>query len=123
MRGDRELDMQPVPIVSRADVERVVRRDFDEQLHARVSAILDRSREGGWPMGDDRVHLAALNLAAGNVEELSHLLNGSDYRDLLAAAEYPLYMRTPAISSLPTAERQRIIDQDWAQYQEWLQRR
>lgn len=118
----RILDIQPIPTLSRADVERVVRRDYPPEQLARVIAILDGYGGKDWQPESDRVHLAALKLAAGDVEELARLLDGCDYRDLLAAAEYPGYTKRWDIYRLPTSEFQRTIDEDWAQYVGWLNR-
>lgn len=73
----------------------------------------------------DRVHLAVLKLAAGSIERLrSEVENAkSDYRDVLGGAEYPGYMkRLLRIQKLSSDERQRIIEADWKQYQDWLSR-
>jgi hypothetical protein len=49
----------------------------------------------------------------------------SDYRDVLAAAEYPGYFRQvpgPGPGQVPADEEQRIIDADWKQYHDWFTR-
>ena len=45
-------------------------------------------------------------------------------RRALASAEYPQYMRAGAfeVRKLSRNEQQRIVKNDWAQYQMWLQR-
>jgi hypothetical protein len=114
---------QPIPSVSRADVERVVRRDFPADRATEVLALLG---EYGTEASDARVHLAILKLAAGNIESLrTHVGDARfDCRDVLGAAEYPGYMkRWSRIEKLPLKERQQIIDADWSQYCEWLARR
>src|SRR5262245_56684190 len=114
--------MQPTPTVSRADVERVVRRDYPADQFAHVMAMLDTY--GNDERECDRVKLAALKLAAGNLEELSDFLDGSDSRDLMSWAEYPGYSNNQrVINRLPAAERQQIVDEDRAQYVEWLNRK
>jgi len=46
-----------------------------------------------------------------------------DYRDALAAAEYPAYCKIGfRVQELPEKDRRRIIDQDWRQYEEWLKK-
>jgi hypothetical protein len=68
---------------------------------------------------------AALKLAAGSIERLRYEMEGAkcDYRDLLAAAEYPGYFkRVPGPGRSPVDEEQRIIDADWKQYQDWFAR-
>ena len=47
-----------------------------------------------------------------------------DYRDVLAYAEYPGYMKkVPPSEEILAAERQEIINQDWLQYQMWLRKK
>jgi len=73
----------------------------------------------------DRVQLAVLKLSNKNFDDLRRYANWAttDYRDVLGPAEYPGYTKKMfRIDKLPEAERQRIIDADWKQYQEWFKR-
>ncbi len=91
---EREVDaMQPTPNVTRADVERVLRRDFPPERVAEVLAMLDEYGPDDWHREPERVRLAVLKLAAGNLERLRYELEGAkrDYRDVLSPAEYPGY--------------------------------
>ena len=108
--------MQPVPNVTEADVERVVRREFRVSDVPTASAILNAS--GHHP----RIRLAVLKLARGDIEALQrHLLY--DPRDALSAAEYPMASSVARpLHELPPAERQAIYDADWKQYNDWLHR-
>src|SRR5687767_10672686 len=112
--------MQPTPTVTRVDVERVVRRDFPVELFVQVMAVLDEYEDREC----ERVQLAVLKLAGGNVERLRYEIEGAkrDYRDVLGPAEYPGYRKMFRMDKLPPEERQRIIDADWKQYQDWLTR-
>jgi hypothetical protein len=117
------MTSQPVPEVSRADVQRVVRRDFPPDREVEVFALLDEYGKEGWHPERDRVHLAALKLAVGSIERLRSQIEvaKTDYRDVIAVAEYPGYMkRCSQIEGVPPDEQQRIIDADWRQYHEWL---
>ena len=119
------MTTQPHPIVTAADVERIVRRDFPADRTVEVLALLDEYGEEDWQREPDRVRLAALKLAAGDLERLRSEIEGAkrDYRDVLGPAEYPGYtQRMFRIAELPQDEQQRIIDADWSQYQEWLGR-
>jgi hypothetical protein len=76
---------------------------------------------------EPRVRAAVLKLAAGDLEKLRALIKTaqSDFRDVLAWAEYPGYFgRAVAVLSGETApaDQQRIIGEDWKQYQDWLRR-
>lgn len=111
---------QPVPRATADDVERIVRRDFVREdcvsAHTILHAYNDREPY--------RVQLAALKLAGGNLDQLRGLiaLANSDYRDVLASAEYPAYAQDASIYQRTESERQRVIDADFRQYQDWLNR-
>ena len=114
---------QPTPSVSDADVERVVKRDFPADARAEVFSILHEYGVEEWQREPVRVRLAVLKLANGSMERLRLEIKGakSDYRDVLAPAEYPSYMQRYG-KNLSMEEKKRIIDADWRQYQEWLAR-
>jgi hypothetical protein len=118
---------QRTPKVSRDDVERVARRDFAPSDYATVLAALNEYRsQSGTEQDDARVHVAALKLANGDLEELRRHVAAAreDYRDVLSAAEYPgASIRWSALDSLPDNERQNVYDSDWQQYQQWLKGR
>lgn len=119
------MTTQPTPTVTSADVERIVRRDFPADRVTEVLSMLDEYGTVRWQREAQRVRVAALKLAAGSVDRLRSEIDGAkcDYRDILAAAEYPGYFRrVPGPGKLPTEDEQRIIDADWRQYQDWLTR-
>jgi len=116
---------QPTPIVTSADVERIVRRDFPADRVTEVLAMLDDYGRETWHRELHRVRVATLKLAAGNLKRLRQEIEGAkcDYRDVLAAAEYPGYFKgVPGPGRLPADEERRIIDADWKQYQDWFVR-
>ena len=117
--------MQPIPKVTRNDVERVVRRDFAPNDVGEALRVLSEYQEGGSEREVYRVQLAVLKLAAGSMDELRHHIESAkgDYRDVLAWAEYPLYFQSSFTGDEESAaEEQRVIDADWKQYREWLDR-
>jgi len=119
------MSTQPTPTVTRADVERVVRRDFPAEPVSEVLALLDGYGVEAWQREPDRVQLAALKLATGSLDHLRCQVERAkcDYRDVLAPAEYPGYTkRMFRIAALPENEQQRIIEGDWKQYRDWLTR-
>ena len=116
---------QPTPTVTRADVERVVRRDFSPDQFDSVMSVLDEYGNETRHRELPRVQLAVLKLAAGSLDGLRREIGTAkcDYRDVLANAEYPGYMKkTFRISRLPVEEQRKIIDEDWKQYETWLKR-
>lgn len=117
---------QPSPDVTRADVERIVQRDFPADRSAEVLALLDEYGTESWQREPDRVRLAVLKLAAGSLERLRYQIEQAkcEYRDVLGAAEYPRYTKVWfRIDKLPPDERLRVIEADWRQYQDWFTRR
>lgn len=112
---------QPVPTVTLADVERVVRRDFPEARRAEALAILD-DQDPRDPLGP-RVHLAVLKLAAGDLAKLKEFMDIAqrDFRDVLAWAEYPEYFRE-VHDTHGHPDIDGIIERDWRQYDDWLRR-
>ena len=115
---------QPVPKVSRRDVERVARRDFPRDDTAAILAILDAYGIEKYEQGQARVQLAALKNANGNIDILRQQIETAklDYRDVLSVAEYPEYMRLYDEDDIPPEEEKKIINSDWSQYCEWLNR-
>lgn len=119
-------NMQPVPKVGPDDVERVIRRDFSP---AEFDAVMEVLREYGpesWHREVDRVRLAILKLSGGNRAKLRENTDTAkqDYRDVLAYAEYPGYfIQVPVSGQVSTETVQTVINQDWEQYQEWLNRK
>ena len=119
------MTTQPTPDVTGADVERIVRRDFAAERAVEVLAMLGEYGEETWQREPDRVRLAVLKLAAGDLQRLRYEIEGAkrDYRDVLGSAEYPGYTkRMFRIGELAQDEQQRIIDADWRQYRDWLAR-
>lgn len=116
---------QLIPDVNETDVIRIVRRDFPAEQFGAVMSILNEYGTQDRQRGADRVRLAALKLAAGDLEALHRQIDvaKTDYRDVLAYAEYPEYMQKVSPSAdLDREEKERIIRSDWTQYQLWLNR-
>ena len=85
------MNAQPVPDVTIDDVFRVVSRDYspeDQQtLRAMIEDIDTRDKA--------RVVLACLRIADGALSRATHALDNAtvDARDVIAAAEYPIYLK------------------------------
>ena len=116
---------QPIPQVTPDDVERVVCRDFTADEYTAVTGMLNEYGTEKWHREPTRVRLAVLKVANGSVQKLRACIDSAkrDYRDALAAAEFPAYFMIGfRVRELPEKERRRIIDDDWRQYEEWLRR-
>jgi len=119
-------DSQPIPQVTPDDVDRVVCRDFTADEYATVKAMLSEYGTEKWHREPTRLQLAALKVANGSVQKLRACIDSAkiDYRDALASAEYPAYLKKIGfrVREFPERERRQIIDEDWRQYEEWLKR-
>ena len=116
---------QPIPDVTEDDVRRIVRRDFPPKDFDTVMTVLRQYGGEKSQRESARVQLGILKLANGNVDELQKHIDVArvDYRDVLAPAEYPEYLKAGfQTGELPARERKRIIENDWEQYERWLRR-
>ncbi len=116
---------QPVPDVTEADVERVVRRDFPSDQFDTVMGVLRQYGVEKWHRECVRVHLAVLKLSNRQLNELKVVIDVAkrDYRDVLGPAEYPEYGKVGfRARDLSKRERQQIVDADWKQYEKWFRR-
>jgi tetratricopeptide (TPR) repeat protein len=76
---------QPTPIVTANDVQRIVRRDFPSEHLAAAMDIIKEYGTEKWHSGCNRVQLAVLKLANGNLKDLRRYIEVAkrDYRDVL----------------------------------------
>jgi hypothetical protein len=112
---------QPVPTVTEADVDRIIARDFDSRARDRIRVLLAHPESPRSP----RVVLAVLKLSNCTVGAVAANLETArtDWRDVVAYAEYPAYMKaTSGSTRLSEDEREELIQADWEQYQSWLDR-
>jgi hypothetical protein len=108
---------QPVARYHETDLPRVVTRDFaghDAEVMEILAAYPRRTRTSD---GGLRVQMACLKLAGGCLARLRRVVDAAcgDFRDVLAAAEYPAYLRAAT-----RAEIEEAICTDWTQLQTWL---
>jgi len=92
----------------------------DSATAAAAMDLLDSYGLETWHREKDRVQLAILKLSGGNLEELRRLVDmaKTDYRDVLAYAEYPGEFRSA--SRTPPHELDAIRQRDREQYLAWL---
>ena len=111
---------QPHGSYTEADLERIIARDFSSESIPAVRALLSRYGTEDWHREILRVQMACLKCANGDLQALEQEAEAAcrDYRDVLSAAEYPSYFR----ARTPEA-KDRAIEEDWKQLQEWLHRK
>lgn len=114
--------MDYIPRVTEADVERIVNRDFAPADREAVLGLLRQCAEETGP----RTQLAILKLSAGKLEHvrLHAEIAGRDYRDVLAAAEYPEWLKVgfTGTDSMSAEEVEEMKRRDWEQYLAWFSR-
>ena len=112
---------QPTPEISPEDVERILHRDYAAEEVAAARLQLERYGSESWQHATDRVRLAALKLADGDLRRLRTEIDTAcvDYRDVIGPAEYPRYLARGG-PGLDDATRREIFDADWEEYQQWL---
>jgi hypothetical protein len=115
---------QHVPRVDRGDVLRVLKRDFPAEDAVALLAELDQYGTESWHYSRDRVQLAILKLADGQKDRLLLCLKTAktDFRDVVAPAEYAEYRRRNIRLDSPPEEQAAAIEADCRQYEEWLRR-
>ncbi len=112
---------QYVPDVSEDDIERIVKRDFAIEQKDEILTLIRQIKV----REKTRVVLACLKIADGNLEKLqAELSNASGYwREIVGQAEYPNYTKKWFHDDkLPAKDRDKIIEKDRKQYQDWLNR-
>jgi hypothetical protein len=117
---------QPVPKVTDDDVERIAVRDFGRDPLSQVLEILQEYGKQEWNRpGSPRVRLAILKLANGNLDQLKRFTNSAigDFRDVVSQAEYPRYSAEIGFDRVAAKVERSVIDHDWKQYCEWLERK
>jgi hypothetical protein len=89
-----------------------------------VISILDEFGKQEWNSPGARVRLAILKLANGDLDKLMDHTKVAieDFRDALSAAEYPRYSREISFDEAAKDYKRAVIDDDWRQYCEWLER-
>lgn len=107
-----------VPRFTRADVERIVVREFGANSVTGIWKILDVYGKESWQKEVERVQMAALKCCDRDVNRLRRLIEDAcgDYRDVLSAAEYP------GAGGTNSATREETKREDIEQYWEWVRR-
>lgn len=115
--------MQPAYRPQPGDIDRKLETLFpDVSDRRRAVEILERYGAESHHREIDRVRLATLRLAGGDLGALATQVESAniDYRDVLAAAEYPEFRLLPPGLDPSSDEYQRAVDSDYRQYLDWV---
>jgi hypothetical protein len=115
------MNEQPTPQFSEEDIKRIVNRDFADSEREEALSILGQYGSEEWHREPVRVRVAALKLSNGSIELLRRQIEiaNNDYRDIIAPAEYPGYLKLN-FEELSENKTHQMIESDWKEYQEWL---
>ncbi len=94
-----------------------IKQTFPNEELEKIFSILNNSSE----RNDQHTQLAVLKLSEGNLENLYYALEAakSDWRDVLAWAEYPEEMKNDTWK-MDAEEVEKIRERDRQQYLNWL---
>jgi len=114
---------QKVPKISDNDINRIIKRDYPQSEFTRIESILKMYKSNS-EEGKNRIYAAILKLSEGNVELIKNFVEKAnyDFRDIIALSEYPNYSRYAFDNNLTEQKRKQLIDDDWFQYENWLNR-
>ena len=92
----------------------------DTEKRAEVVAVLESYGTEKYEQEPYRVSLAVLKLAGADLEEIRTLTTQAkqDFRDILSWAEYPRQSKSWSLRN--SAEKQKLIAADKAEYDAWL---
>jgi len=102
------------------ELQQVIKHDYPESQHDIVVDVLGWYGDQDYQREHDRVRLAALKIADGDLEQLKQAVNTArrDYRDILAWAESPNEMDRMFGRNKMTRREATVADQK--QMQDWL---
>jgi hypothetical protein len=96
---------------------------FPNEDQEKIMGILDLYGKESQAQGRARVQIAILKLSGSDLEKLRGEVEAaiSDFRDVLAYAEFPEEMRSQVWKMSDKEEVKRIRERDRQQYIDWLQ--
>jgi len=112
---------QKIPSISDSDVKRIVKRDFPQSEFIEIKDILKTYKSEN-EKGKNRIYASILKLSNGNVELVKKYIEkaNTDYRDVIALSEYPNYSEHAFEDELSVKKKKQLINDDWTQYEAWL---
>ena len=112
---------QKIPNISDSDITRIIKRDFPHSDFDKIEATLSMYKSES-QKGRNRIYAAILKLSNGNFELIKKYVEKAiaDYRDIIALSEYPHYSKHSFDDNLSENEKEKLIEEDWKQYENWL---
>jgi hypothetical protein len=99
-----------------------IKKDFNTKYGELAKSDLELYGTENHELERERVQMAILKLANGNIDELSRLVKiaKKDYRDVIALAEYPEETKFNNVKGIDSTELEIIRKRDRRQYLDWL---
>lgn len=112
------MNQQPAKI-SEQLLEQLINREFSELSNEVTGKLKNLNSDS--EAGRRRIAAAILKLANGELSELNQLIEqaNSDYRDVIAWAEYPRVFKA-GFGELSEQAEHKANEADWNKYQDWL---
>lgn len=112
---------QKIPSISNDDINRIIKRDFPQLKPSEIEDVL-KGYNSESERGKNRVYASILKLSNGNIKLIREYVEKAniDYRDVIALSEYPNYSEYAFEDELPVQKKKQLIDDDWKQYEAWL---
>lgn len=112
-----------IPDITSNDIKRIIKRDFPNDDLAEIMEMLSEYKSNTIK-GRNRIHACILKLANGDKYSIEKYVERAkcDSRDVIAWAEYPNQFKHPFHFNLPKDQQNKLIEDDWLQYQAWFNR-
>lgn len=112
---------QIVPNITELDIKRIIKRDFPKMEFEDINDILKKYNSEN-SKSSNRVYASILKLSNSNITLLKKYVDEAnyDYRDIISMAEYPNYSEHAFEDDLAMELEKRLINDDWIQYESWL---
>lgn len=100
-------------------LEQLIAREFHEHLNEVTEKLKLINSDS--ETGRKRISAAVLKLAKKDISQLNQLIDRSnaDFRDVVAEAEYPRAFKA-GFDHLTDEEERKMDEEDWNEYQNWL---
>ncbi|MCB1023163.1 MAG: hypothetical protein KDB79_02150 [Acidobacteria bacterium] len=110
-------------IYDRELVVRKIKQEFPDDDQDEILKVLDQYGVESYEQERERVQVAIIKLAEGNLEKLKTEVSGAkgDFRDTLGAAEYPEQSRKATWRMKDKEKANKIVESDRKKYLEWLE--
>ncbi len=112
-------------VTSVEDLRKVLSNAFpDEDRRSQAEALLAKFGMESYHREVPRVRAAAVKLAQGDIGMLQQIIATActDYRDVLAMAEYPRQFHTVGLKEKDPKKYEQLVEMDLNEHSEWVRK-